>query len=244
MRTVAVIKIGTTTSVMLAGADLTTACLRRQRLANLLGSDRSETLARVLADFSRELAGIPGRRPLVAGGEAFRLHPELAAVAARQGFPVWTLTPEQEGGLCYAAVKAVKPDTRLVVDLGGGSTELATADAVWSLPLGAARSASPEHAAIAAAGAQRPVWVGGTAVLTARLLGTRSVSLQALRHLAQSLPAALPPDLDPLRRELYPHGLGLMIALAARYEWQNLAICERGLSEGLWLAACLGRGTP
>lgn len=243
MRTVAVIKIGTTTSVMLAGADLTTACLRRQRLANLLGPDRSETLATVLADFSRELVGITGRRPLVAGGEAFRLHRDLAATAARQGFPVWTLTPEQEGRLCYAAVKAVKPDTRLVVDLGGGSTELAMADAVWSLPLGAARSETPEHAAIAPARAQRPVWVGGTAVLTAQLLGTRSVSLESLRHLAQALPA-LAPDLDPLRRELYPHGLGLMIALAARYQWQNLAICERGLSEGLWLAACLGRGTP
>ena len=74
----------------------------------------------------------------------------LARVKALTGLDVQLLTGVEEGRLIYRAVREVVdlgPDTAVIVDVGGGSTEWITAEAgeldqVVSLPLGSLRCAA------------------------------------------------------------------------------------------------------
>jgi exopolyphosphatase/guanosine-5'-triphosphate,3'-diphosphate pyrophosphatase len=94
----------------------------------------------VLADYRRELESLGAERTLAVGtsairdaenGEAF-----LGEVEWSYGFATELLTGEQEGRLTF---RGVGEESALVLDIGGGSTELASADGALSLDVGSVR---------------------------------------------------------------------------------------------------------
>lgn len=248
MRPVAVIKVGTTTTTLLIAAELSHPLARDQRLLNLFEPGAGERLDAAARDFTRAIRRHGAHRLLVAGGEALRQLPEIPAALGRHGWPVWVLTGEEEGRLAWFGVAAGQPALNVLVDIGGGSTEL-TADGVsFSLPVGVARPLPEDIAWPALATQSLPTFVGGTADVLARLGGGQRVSHDAVRRLRRRLDhpegQALLATLDPTRRYLLPRGLDLVDRLLTAYNWPAFEVSRRGLTEGLWLALSLGRGVP
>ena len=94
----------------------------------------------VLADYRRELESLEAERVLAVGtsairdaenGEAF-----LGEVEWSYGFTTELLTGEEEARLTFRGVGAADA---LVLDIGGGSTELVSADGARSIDLGSVR---------------------------------------------------------------------------------------------------------
>lgn len=88
-----------------------------------------------LRDFARQLEGVPPSRRRVVGTQALRAALDaddfVAEAAALLQAPVRILRGEEEAGLIALAVLASRPPApgpRLVIDIGGGSTELAFVD--------------------------------------------------------------------------------------------------------------------
>lgn len=235
---IAVIKIGTTTSTLWAGSSLSSPDVRQHVVANLMDSNRIRALDQSLRQLRSYLPN-SSVKPLVAGAEAFRLFPELSEAVRGMDWSVWVLSPEEEGRLSYAAVKARHPETEVVVDIGGGSTELVTAQDVWSLPVGAARH--NQDGTLLAPGQlpSRVIWIGGTAVLANALLNGPRVGIAGIEDLLHNHERWA--MLDEARRPLFGQGLTVMHELMDLYGWQEVSTSSRGLTEGLWLAACLGR---
>src|SRR5260370_30915147 len=64
------------------------------------------------------------------------------SASAALGLPVEIISGEEEGRLIQAGVRSRMPDLcdkPLIIDVGGGSTEIVFGDRMWSLPLGALR---------------------------------------------------------------------------------------------------------
>ncbi|NMP20830.1 hypothetical protein [Sulfobacillus harzensis] len=242
---VAVIKIGSTSSTLLMAEDLARPMLRRQALMDLFSSPGSQALLGVLEEWVTETHRM-GARLVAAGGEAVRRNRALEDAIKCRVSGWWPLSGSQEGRLAWLAVKAERPDTSVVVDVGGGSTEVIDALRSCSVPSGAARpKASIEWPRFS--GGERPVFVGGTAVALARWAQRDPLSLDDVRAMQQAVRDA-DPRLDPLgavRRRVLPGGLAILEAICTANGCHQFSVSERGLTEGLWLAASLGRaGAP
>ncbi len=240
MRTVAAMKIGSTSTSLLVAEDLSRVLLRRQRLVNLYAEAGATELDAVLQEFTEALNGTGCAVRLAAGGEAVRRQPHLAELVARRGWPFWEVSGAEEGRVTWLAVKAALPQTGWIVDVGGGSTEFASETQAYSVPAGAAHQGVvswPARGEI-----QNPVIVGGTAQALSSILRTEHIAAQQVQDVLDNLTAH--PEmlnvLDPLRRKIFPQGLRLIQELFSFYGWTQVTFSTRGFLEGLWLAASGG----
>jgi exopolyphosphatase/guanosine-5'-triphosphate,3'-diphosphate pyrophosphatase len=222
----------------------------------------------VLTDYRRAAEELGAERTLLVAtsavrdaenGEAF-----LGEIEWSYGFVTRLLSGGEEADLMRRGLGAVERGT-LLVDIGGGSTELVLGDVDVSLPMGsvrfterhgedvpaleaAARALLPELAPQAAVG------VAGTITTLAALdLGlpeydrTRVdghfLSRDGARAQLERL-AALPlderrrvPALEPERAPVIVAGAAILVAILDRYGLDGIRASERGLLHGAALAA-------
>jgi exopolyphosphatase/guanosine-5'-triphosphate,3'-diphosphate pyrophosphatase len=223
----------------------------------------------VLSDFRRELERLGAERTLAVAtsavrdaenGEAF-----LGEVEWSYGFSTRLATGDEEAQLTWRGVTAgrsLDPDT-LVVDIGGGSTELITAEGHTSLDLGCVRMTERFGEDVEAIEAhvdevapdydvQAAVGVAGTITTIAALelgrydrdeihghvLDADTVAAQLARL------AALPleerrrlPGLDPERAPVIVAGGAILRALLRRYRLDRIEVSEHDILHGIALEA-------
>ena len=225
----------------------------------------------VLADFRRELDRLGAARTLAVAtsavrdaenGEAF-----LGEVEWSYGFSTRLLTGDDEARLTYRGVTAgrsLEPRT-LVVDIGGGSTELILADWHASLDLGSVRMTERfgedidaigayVHAITPALDVLGAVGVAGTVTSLAALdLGLveydplrvhgHVLTMDAIDEQLARL-AALPleerrrlPGLEPERAPVIVAGAAILRELLRRYGLDRIEASEHDLLHGTALAA-------
>jgi len=225
----------------------------------------------VLADFRRELNRLDAARTLAVAtsavrdaenGEAF-----LGEVEWSYGFSTRLLTGDDEARLTYRGVTAgrsLEPRT-LVVDIGGGSTELILADWHASLDLGSVRMTERfgedidaigayVHAITPALDVLGAVGVAGTVTSIAALdLGLveydplrvhgHVLTMDAIDEQLARL-AALPleerrrlPGLEPERAPVIVAGAAILRELLRRYGLDRIEASEHDLLHGTALAA-------
>ena len=223
----------------------------------------------VLTDYRRELESLGAERVLAVAtsavrdaenGEAF-----LGEVEWSYGFTTQLLTGEEEAALILRGVGDVSADT-LVLDVGGGSTELVMRDRAVSLNVGAVRLTEQfgEHVDAIAAHVRpllptdltpaRAVGVAGTITSVAALdlalpaydrdqVHGHVLTLRAVEEQLARL-AALPlderrrlPALDPERAPVIVAGAVIVREVLRRYGLDALQASEHDLLHGAALAA-------
>ena len=225
----------------------------------------------VLADFRRELDRLGAARTLAVAtsavrdaenGEAF-----LGEVEWSYGFSTRLLTGDDEARLTYRGVTAgrsLEPE-KLVVDIGGGSTELILADWNASLDLGCVRMTERFGEDVGAIGAyvrgitpeldvRGAVGVAGTVTSIAALdLGLveydplrvhgHVLTMDAIDEQLARL-AGLPleerrrlPGLEPERAPVIVAGAAILRELLRRYRLDRIEASEHDLLHGTALAA-------
>jgi exopolyphosphatase / guanosine-5'-triphosphate,3'-diphosphate pyrophosphatase len=222
----------------------------------------------VLSDYRRTAESLGAERTLLVAtsavrdaenGEAF-----LGEIEWSYGFTTRLLTGDEEAELTRRGVGDLAPET-LLVDIGGGSTELVLGDFHTSLPLGSGRFterhgeqvAALEEAArelLPALEPQDAVGVAATITSLAALdLGleqydrervhghvlTRDGARAQLERLA-----ALPleerrhvPALEPERAPVIVAGAAILVAILDAYDLPAIRASERDLLDGAALAA-------
>jgi exopolyphosphatase/guanosine-5'-triphosphate,3'-diphosphate pyrophosphatase len=221
-----------------------------------------------LSDYRRTAESLGAERILLVAtsavrdaenGEAF-----LGEIEWSYGFATQLLSGDEEAELTGRGVGALDPAT-LLVDLGGGSTELVLDDFHTSLPLGSVRFSERYGDAEAASGeAARALLpeleprdaVGVAATITslaaldlgleeydrARVHG-HVLMRDGARAQLQRL-AALPleerrrvPALDPDRAPVIVAGAAILVAILDAYDLDAIRVSERDLLDGAALAA-------
>ncbi len=222
----------------------------------------------VLSDYRRTAERLGAERTLLVAtsavrdaenGEAF-----LGEIEWSYGFATQLLSGDEEAAMMRRGLGPVEPGT-LVVDIGGGSTELVLDDFHISLPLGSVRFTErhgEDIAAIEAAAREllptlepkRAIGVAGTITTLAALdlglpeydrkrvhghLLTRDGAQAQLERLA-ALPLEerkLVPALEPDRAPVIVAGAAILVAILDRYGLAGIETSERGLLQGAALAA-------
>ncbi len=222
----------------------------------------------VLSDYRRTAESLRAERTLLVAtsavreaenGEAF-----LGEIEWSYGFATRLLSGDEEAELMRRGVGAVEPGT-LLVDIGGGSTELVFDGFHASLPLGSVRFTERHGDDLAAAGgAARPLLpelepksaVGVAATITSlaalelgldrydrgRVDGhvlTREGAQVQLERLA-GLPLEerrRVPALDPERAPVIVAGAAILVAILDAYRLDAIRVSERDLLDGAALAA-------
>jgi hypothetical protein len=138
MKTVAVMKIGSTSTTLLVAADLGHVLVRQQSIVNLYAAQGPALLNAVLEDYTARADAAGCSIRLAAGGEGLRHHQELAGRIKDYHWPYWSVSGQLEGQLTWFAVKASHPDMEWLWDIGGGSTEVCSSQESYSIPVGAA----------------------------------------------------------------------------------------------------------
>ncbi len=277
---VAAIDQGTNTTRLLVGdvEDGRVGELHRETRITRLGEDVDTRrrllpvpIARVrntLSDYRRTAESLGAERTLLVAtsavrdaenGEAF-----LGEIEWSYGFVTRLLSGGEEAEMTRRGVGALGATT-LLVDIGGGSTELVFGDVNSSLPLGSVRFTERHgedvDASVEAARALLPALtpedaVGVAATITtlaaldlglgeydrARVHGhllTRDRARTQLQRLA-----ALPlderrrvPALDPERAPVIVAGGAILLAILDAYELESIRVSERDLLDGAALAA-------
>lgn len=218
----------------------------------------------VLSDYRRELEALGAERTLAVAtsavrdaenGEAF-----LGEVEWSYGFRTRLLTGEEEADLTRRGVGALDPHT-LLLDVGGGSTEVGAGDFRQSLDIGSVRiterflAADPPDpdelaAAAAAVRAELPalevrdaIGVAGTVGQLAALVGTDVLSLAAVELQLERLSAlALAerrtlPGLDPDRAPVIVAGCLIVREVLLRYKLDAIQFSVRDILDGAALEA-------
>ncbi len=225
----------------------------------------------VLADFRRELERLGAERTLAVAtsavrdaenGEAF-----LGEIEWSYGFATRLLSGDEEAKLTWRGVTAGRPldGGTLIVDIGGGSTELVTASGHGSLDVGCVRmterfgedvEAIERHVAevLPPFEAERAIGVAGTVTALAALdLGLvdydpervhgHVLTAAALDEQLARL-AALPleerrrlPGLEPERAPVIVAGAAILRAVLRRYRLDRIEASEHDLLHGVALAA-------
>jgi exopolyphosphatase / guanosine-5'-triphosphate,3'-diphosphate pyrophosphatase len=217
-----------------------------------------------LVDFRRELEGLWAGRTLAVAtsavrdaenGEAF-----LGEVEWSYGFATRLLSGDEEAELTRAGIGALSPGT-LVLDVGGGSTELIADDFRTSIDIGSVRlterflrSDPPQpHELTAAAGAFRAlladldvtaaIGVGGTVGQLAALAHSEELTLEDVERFAREL-AAIPlaerrlvAGLDPARAPVIVGGALIVREALRHYGLAAIRFSVRDLLDGAALAA-------
>jgi exopolyphosphatase / guanosine-5'-triphosphate,3'-diphosphate pyrophosphatase len=218
----------------------------------------------VLSDFRREAEALGAERTLAVAtsavrdaenGEAF-----LGEVEWSYGFATRLLSGDEEAALTRAGVGRVAADT-LLLDVGGGSTELVAGDSRTSLDIGSVRVTErhlhgdpPTGAELAAAAAavhdllpalevRAALGVAGTVGQLAVLLGGGTMRLSQIEALLDRLAAmtlderrALP-GLDPARAPVIVGGALIVREVLRRYDLDEIEFSVRDLLDGAALAA-------
>ena len=218
----------------------------------------------VLVDFRRELEALGAERTLAVATSAVRDAENgtafLGEIEWSYGFSTRLLSGDQEAELTRRGVGATEPGT-LLLDVGGGSTELSTAGFSRSLDIGSVRLTErylhgdpPVEAELAAASAavvellpdldvHAAVGVAGTVGQLARLAGSSTLTLAEVERLTAQL-AALPleelrrlPQLDPNRAPVIAGGALIVREVLRRYGLDEIVFSVRDLLDGAALAA-------
>jgi len=222
----------------------------------------------VLTDYRRAAESLGAERVLLVAtsavrdaenGEAF-----LGEIEWSYGFVTRLLSGDEEAELTRRGVGATEPGT-LVVDIGGGSTELALGEFHVSLPMGSVRFTERYGEDIARSRAEarnllpeldpaRAVGVAGTITTFAALdLGleaydservdghrlTREGARVQLERLA-ALPIAerrLVPALEPERAPVIVAGGAILLAVLDRYGLDEIGVSEHDILDGAALLA-------
>jgi exopolyphosphatase / guanosine-5'-triphosphate,3'-diphosphate pyrophosphatase len=220
-----------------------------------------------LTDYRRTLESLGAERVLAVGtsairdaenGEAF-----LGEVEWSYGFTTHVATGEEEASLTRRGV-APAPGT-LVVDIGGGSTELVLDDFHTSLPLGSVRFterygedveriAAETRALLPQLDPQAAVGVAGTLTTLAALdlqldaydrehVHGHLLSRDAARTQRDRL-AALPlderkalPAMEPERAPVIVAGAAILNAILDAYDLDAIEVSERDILDGIAFAA-------
>jgi exopolyphosphatase/pppGpp-phosphohydrolase len=246
--TTAVIKIGST-SVGLLIADRIAKPLRDESwdLGLLQAADPAAELSRLWPVLEHRLRQHHARRVLVATGEVGRVHAGWSRALGAMADALWVLSGEDEARATWWGVKALFSEPVTVLDVGGGSTEVATAGLAKSWPFGAAAPPpdAPWEFPPEVRGRQ-VVAVGGTARALAAWCGHPAMTREDLAALLAHPPApeavVATLGLSPLRARLMVGGARTMLAALVGLEASSALISSRDLRHGLWLAAALGRG--
>jgi exopolyphosphatase/guanosine-5'-triphosphate,3'-diphosphate pyrophosphatase len=218
----------------------------------------------VLADYRREAEQLGAERTLLVAtsavrdaenGEAF-----LGEIEWSYGFRTRLLSGDEEADLTRRGVGALDPGT-LLLDVGGGSTELSTPDSRVSIDLGSVRlterhlHSDPPTAEelVAAAAAVTDAWpdldvtsaigVAGTVGQLAALAGTAELSLATVERLTDEL-TAMPlaelrqvPNLDPDRAPVIVAGALIVRETLRRYRLGGLRFSVRDILDGVAMEA-------
>jgi exopolyphosphatase/guanosine-5'-triphosphate,3'-diphosphate pyrophosphatase len=223
-----------------------------------------------LSDFRRELESLGAERTLAVAtsavrdaenGEAF-----LGEVEWSYGFATRLLSGDEEADLTRRGVGALDGAT-LVLDVGGGSTELIAGGSRWSLDVGSVRLSErclygdpPADSELEAAAQQvrdllpslhveNAVGVAGTIAQLAMLAGRAVLAGNAELALAEvedrlAALAALPlaerrrvPNLDPARAPVIVGGALIVREVLRRYGLAGLRFSVRDLLDGAALEA-------
>jgi exopolyphosphatase/guanosine-5'-triphosphate,3'-diphosphate pyrophosphatase len=208
-----------------------------------------------LADYRRTIEALGAERTLAVGTSAVRDASNGREFLAGLGLPTRLLTGDEEAALTFRGVG--EPDA-LVVDIGGGSTELVGPRIRLSLELGCVRlserflrsdppSADELEACAAAVRtalpdrlvATRAIGVAGTFVSLAALAGqltSGSVAGQVDRLAALTIAERrLVPDLEPARASVIVGGALIVRELLARLRLPVIEVSERDLLDGVGL---------
>ncbi len=222
----------------------------------------------VLTDYRRIAESLGAARVLAVAtsavrdaenGEAF-----LGEIEWSYGFATRLLSGDEEAELTRRGVGATEPGT-LLVDIGGGSTELGLDDFHVSLPIGSvrfterygedvARSRAEARALLPELEPRSAVGVAGTITTLAaldlglerydsdRVHGHRLTREGAARQLERL--AALPlserrevPALEPERAPVIVAGGAILLAILDRYGLDAIVASERDILDGAALAA-------
>jgi exopolyphosphatase/guanosine-5'-triphosphate,3'-diphosphate pyrophosphatase len=225
----------------------------------------------VLVEYRREIESLGVDRTLAVAtsavrdadnGEAF-----LGEVEWSYGFVTRLLSGEEEAALTYRGVAAgreIEPET-LIVDIGGGSTELILPDRHSSLDVGCVRLTERFGEDAGAAGGyvatllpawpvERAIGVAGTVTSLAALdLGLQeydpeqvhghvmsAATVDRLLHRLASLPLEerrMLPGLEPERAPVIVAGAAILRAVLRRYGLDSIEASEHDLLHGVALAA-------
>jgi hypothetical protein len=249
MALVAAIKIGSTTLSAMAGDSLSHPRWRDHTVARLLGASDEEArtaLSQHLERYRQALTALGVRRLAIGSGELLRQRPRLLERLAGWAPAVWAMTPSEEAQLTWAAVQAAEAVPVTVLDIGGGSTEVVSSHGWWSHPIGMeADHPDPEAVAWPEPPSTRLVVVGGLVrglevVLKLQPGGSLRESLAFGEGL--SVQQWVERGVDAERAPLLHRGFRILQAALAAWGWPEVSYSRRGLLEGLWLAASLGRG--
>jgi exopolyphosphatase/guanosine-5'-triphosphate,3'-diphosphate pyrophosphatase len=268
MTRVAAIDLGTNATRLLV-ADVAeggmTEIVRRTRITRLgEGVDARRRLlpvpiARVrnaLTDFRREADELGAERALAVAtsavrdaenGEAF-----LGEIEWSYGFATRLLTGDEEAAMTLSGVGPLEPGT-VVIDVGGGSTELVTETFRTSLDLGCVRlterhggdwdaMAADIRSALPPLHADRALNVDGTTAELAALVGSRTVTLAAVDDALAWIAASS--DMERRARLVEPDRSDVLAAgvVVVRETLRHLGLAEttasdRDLLNGVALAA-------
>lgn len=246
-RPVTVIKLGSTTLSMLSAVRLDAPRKREQAVLHLIRRSPDEARQAVCDAVNAWMGELGPVFAFLAGaGQVWREWGETA----RLPWPVWILSGREEARLAWIAVAAVVRESPLVVDIGGGSTELVSARLSCSLPIGVGRPGPlrwPEERLTG-----RVTLIGGLGHVLGTLSGRgpgELISAAGFHRLYAEVKQRDTQELvargvEPDRAPLVARGFEILASLLAAYGWDSLVWAERGLLEGLWLAASLGRGHP
>jgi exopolyphosphatase/guanosine-5'-triphosphate,3'-diphosphate pyrophosphatase len=265
---VAAIDLGTNATRLLV-ADVTdggmTEIVRRTRITRLgEGVDARRRLlpvpiARVrnaLTDFRREADELGAERTLAVAtsavrdaenGEAF-----LGEVEWSYGFATRLLSGDEEAAMTLSGVGPLAPGT-VVVDVGGGSTELITDRFRTSLDLGCVRlterhgtdldaTAAEVRSALPALRAERAVNVDGTTAELAALTGGRTVTLAAIDDALAWIVGSTDEErrarlIEPDRSDVLAAGVVVVRETLRHLDLNETTSSDRDLLNGVALAA-------
>ena len=268
MTRVAAIDLGTNATRLLvadvSNGDLTEV-VRRTRITRLgEGVDARRRLlpvpiARVrnaLTDFRREADELGAERALAVAtsavrdaenGEAF-----LGEIEWSYGFATRLLSGDEEAAMTLSGVGPLAPGT-VVVDVGGGSTELITDTFRTSLDLGCVRLTERHGADLDAMAAEiraalpridvaRALNVDGTTAELAALAGSRTVDLPAIDHALDWMRASTEDErrarlIEPDRSDVLAAGIVVVRETLRHLGLHETTASDRDLLNGVALAA-------
>jgi exopolyphosphatase / guanosine-5'-triphosphate,3'-diphosphate pyrophosphatase len=210
----------------------------------------------VLSDFRREADELGAERILAVAtsavrdaenGEAF-----LGEVEWSYGFATRLLTGDEEAAMTLSGVGPLEPGT-VVVDVGGGSTELITEGFRTSLDLGCVRlterhgedleaMAAEVRAALPAVDAARAMNVDGTTAELAALSGSPTVTLEAIDHALSWIVGSTDEErrarlVEPDRSDVLAAGVVVVRETLRHLALDATTASDRDLLNGIALAA-------
>lgn len=258
---VAAVDLGTNTTRLLV-ADVVDGCvaeLHRESRITRLG-EGVETRRRLLpvpvarvrnalTDYRRTLESLGAERTLAVAtsavrdadnGEAF-----LGEIEWSYGFATQLVSGHEEAALTR---RGVRPDaSTLVLDIGGGSTELLLDDFATSLQVGSARFAEEVLRELPDLSPAAAIGVGGTIAQLAALdvkhvHGHRLSRTRAREQLDRLAGMRLDerrrvPGLEPDRAPVIVAGAAILVAVLDRYALDEIEVSEHDILDGIALAA-------